>query len=232
MPKTMTPQVICIKIAQARLPREAKRSGTHSYQYFPFDRVYVTPMEFFPALPRLFRYFFYMPLDVESFNALNDLTVESVRTLTVERDDEKSKPQALEDKQKTGVLRRLIKSPASWTLVIPTHIKGRFKKDKMKAILEASQVMYMFSKVLKGSYGRNANTMMPRIALHTPQRDIPVACAVCDHLPSFHAGDCNPGRGDCAKHAQIVLPPDDHFRQVVWQASTETGNEDVDEVPA
>lgn len=225
MPK-MTPQVICIKIAQSRLPVSGSGTDAHTYQYFPFDRVYVTPMEFFPALPRLFRYFFYMPLDAETFNALNAISVESIRTLPVARDDEKSKPQVLEDKRKFGVLRRLIKSPASWTLVVPTHIKGRFKKEKMKAILEASQVMYTFSRVLKGSGSRNRSTIMPRIALHTPHRDIPVACAVCDHLPSFHAGDCNPGRADCAQHAHVELPPDDHFRQIVWQATAETGNED------
>lgn len=219
----MQPQVICFKIAQSRLPKP--KNEAHSFQYFPFDRVYITPMEFFPALPRLFRYFFYMPLDEEMFNGLNALSVTSMRTIPVMRDDEKFKPQVFDEKQKTGVLRRLIKSPASWTLVVPTHIKGRFRKDKMKSILEASQVVYTFSKILKPS-SRNPDAKMPRIALHTPHRDIPVSCAVCDHLPSFHAGDCTPGRGNCVHHANIELPPDDHFRQIVWQSAKETGNED------
>lgn len=200
--------IICVKISQKMLRN--KKKGDHPYSWFPFERVYLTPVEMYPIVSKMFRYYFHMELDHDLFRALNDLEVDTTREIFVDRDDEATAPKELGGQR--GVLLPLLgDNPKGWTLIVPTHIAGKYRKEKEKSILEASRVMYVFSKTVRGSYA-NRNVNMPRIALHTPFKEIPVLCTVCERLPDFHNDECSPGRNTCGPKTRIELKADDHFR--------------------
>ncbi len=81
---TRKEKVICVRIAQHKL-RHPKHNLT--YDYFPYDRVYLAREKLAPIFRKTFRYYLSMPLDKELLNALNGMKVEQVKESTVIRDE-------------------------------------------------------------------------------------------------------------------------------------------------
>jgi hypothetical protein len=151
-----------------------------------------------------------MELDSDLLAALTLLKVTHERTITIARDDKK-----LEGKDAGDELTDRVAHPEEWSLIVPTHIKGRRKEEKRESAKEEAILMYRFSKVLQRSSASNAKVHMPRISLHTPYKEIPLFCAVCTRILDFHDNKCSPGKGTCAKNAEAILPADAYFHEVL-----------------
>lgn len=207
-----TDKVICVKIAQ-RVIRKGK------YRFFPFDRVYLTDKQLLPRFNSLFRYYLYMDLDAEMLEALNGLAVKQTRQLNLQRDNEarKGSPGTAQDN-----FNGLVPSHEGWIVVVPTHVQLRRKKNEHgKWVPDKATLGYHLSRVL--TWTNHKEIQLPRVALHTPQRDIPLLCAVCSKTAEMHAGTCTPGTGTCKRMAEIRVVPESEFSDTQLQATTETG---------
>lgn len=217
--------VICVKIAQRQLQYYGEKTPTNPYHVFPFDRVYLVKTHLMPSFSRTFRYYFSMPLDKRLLLALNRMDVETVRTSNVQRDDVASEGRTGKIKHN---FKKLIPSPKKWSLVVPTHVKSvKYLKNGVKNGengLEhtVSVVQYFFSNAIYRGQ-QNSHVRMPRITFHTPERTIPVACAICKNTAAYHANECTPGTWDCKQNHLIRVPEDKHFKHTQEKSAEETG---------
>jgi hypothetical protein len=219
--------VICVKIAQRQLEYYGEGAGNNRYSVFPYDRIYLVKNHLLQSFSRTFRYYFSMPLDKKLLLALNRMHVSTIRATNVQRDD-------LAKDGKTGDVKhnfqKLIPSPKKWTLVVPTHvrsvkyIKNGVKNGEKGAEHSVSVVQYFFTKAIHRGQ-QNSKVNMPRITFHTPERTVPVACAICKNTPSFYANECTPGTYECQQNHLIRIPEDRHFKHAQEKSVAETGGE-------
>lgn len=210
-------KIICVKISQ-RILHHSKYTPT--YDYFPYDRVYLAREKLAPAFRKTFRYYLSMALDKELLKALNALSVDTIRESTIERDDYRR--QGSEGKPEDN-FKTLIRNPKGWILIVPTHVKSKYKDKKKFKNPYASEVAYLMSRVIQR--GHNDNVRMPQISFYTPDRVIPLLCAVCKNLPGFHTNECTPGRHTCKLNIESELPLDSEFYRNCQRSLEETGGE-------
>jgi len=199
--------VICVKIAQRKLRHTKTRPA---YDYFPYDRVYLVRTKIAPIFRKTFRYYLSMPLTKDLLHALNSLNVSDIRESTVIRDDNRraGSPGRAQDNFQD---RNLVRNPKGWTMIVPTHVKSKYRDTKNFKNPYASEVVYLMTRAIQR--GHNNQVSMPQIAFHTPNRVIPLLCAACKCLPQFHTGECSPGTHKCREQIESELPLDsDLFR--------------------
>jgi len=219
--------IICVKVAQRVLTYYGKNAITNPYHVFPYDRVYLVKNYLLPKFTRSFRYYFSMPLDKRLLAALNRMDVATIRSVKRYRDDV-----ALEGH--TGKpednFKKLVPTPKNWTLVAPTHVKSvKYLKNGTSETEEGLQhtvstVQYFFTQAIN-PHQQNSHVRMPRITFHTPERTIPVACAICKNTPSFYANECTPGTYKCQQNHTIRLAEDRYFKRTNNESREELGGE-------
>lgn len=209
-----TDKVYCVRIAQRVI-------NTPEFKYFPYDRIYLARKQVLPRFSEMFRYYLHMEFTPMLFDALQKLPVNKMRELRVQRDD----------RLKEGVnapheaLKKIVKDPRGWVMVVPTHVKTAGRKVNGVWKHDKSQLMYIVSRILQFKTD-NTQALMPVVHLHTPQRDIPMLCAVCQKLPDMHAGNCKPGSGDCREIASVLLQLDSSTANTDEKAAEATGGDD------
>lgn len=189
---------------------------TQDFDYWPYDRTYLIHNDDFHIAPHMYRYYFHMPLTPRLLEVINHIEIEAYREITVDRNDEKLK-------YAKGNFRgqfAWIDNPEEWRILVPTHVKGRYKNKKAVA----SFLEYISTKAIQ-SDSHNQTIELPQIALHTPQREIEFFCAICTNLPQFHDGECRPGTHECKIKIDTSLPFDDHFRKALRKSVEEAGGE-------
>ncbi len=217
--------VICVKIAQQTLNYYGQQNVSNPYSVFPYDRVYLVKTHILPQFTRTFRYYFSMPLESRLLTALNRLSVANVHSTHVKRDNLAREGCA---GARTNNFVELIRKPKKWTLIVPTHVRSvKYIKNGIKGTDEKTEhtvsvVQYFFTEAINGSQ-RNSTVRMPRITFHTPDRTIPVACAICKNTPAFYANECSPGTWECKRGHKVHLKEDKHFKQTQEQSAEETG---------
>lgn len=205
----MNKQIYCIKINQ-KLLQDAK------FDYWPYDRSYLVHKDNIHIAQHMFRYYFYLPLTSGMLTALNKIEVNNHRHITVARDDSQFKYVKGEVRGQFN----WIEDPTEWTVIVPTHVKGRYKNN----VAVASFIEYVTTKAINSDY-HNRKIELPQISLHTPKREIEFFCAICTNLPNFYHGECGPGKQSCKRNIDTELPFDDHFRKALKRSVEEAGGE-------
>ncbi len=211
----MKDHIFCVRIAQRVLPEEA----ACGYKHFPFERVYLAQHRLAPQFRKLFRYYLSLTLDESLLGALNTLAVTKEREIRHQRDD--GKLQGATRKNPRDAFNGVIQNPADWLMVVPTHVRTKYKDEKEHKYPESSELGYLLSRTIIAGF--NETVRMPQIALHTPKRTIPILCGVCKHNLDLHAGKCLPGRPSCADKIKVVLRLDKHNSDTTAQSVNETG---------
>lgn len=204
----MKHKIYCLKINQKML-------FSNGCDYWPYDRTYIIHNDDFHLAPRLYRYYFYMPLTAYLLKALNRIEVKAHREISVDRND--TKLQYVKGSS-TGQF-TWIDDPNNWRLLIPTHVKGKYENNKAVA----SFLQYVTTKSIHA--GHNVSIELPQISLHTPKRDIEFFCAICTNLPQFYHGECKLGTYSCNLNIDTELPFDDHFRRSLAKSIEEAGGD-------
>lgn len=205
----MKQKIYCIKINQKML-------NDPQFTYWPYDRSYLIHKDNMEVAPRMFRYYFYLPLNSRLLKVLNKIEINAYREIPVSRDDEKS---TYRRGSSTGQF-NWIKEPEEWTIIIPTHVKGKYKNNKaVSSFLE-----YISTKAIT-THQHNSRIDLPQISLHTPKREINFFCAVCSNLPQFYHDECKPGTLTCKRKVDTELPYDPHFRLALKRSIEEAGGE-------
>lgn len=213
----MSNHVICVRVAQRALIPEGKGCD---YNRFPFERIYLCKNNLISQLSKLYRYYITLPLDQYLLNALNRLAIHTQKETPIKRNDVKTTGQLSGGAK--NIFNSYIKNYQDWTLLIPTHVKTKYKDKEKHKNPTGSQLGYVISKIIR--YGHNAHVKMPRMTLHTPNRIIPLLCAVCKNNLGLHAGDCLPGRPSCASRVEISLKLDQHNVITSNSSILETGD--------
>jgi len=210
-------KVICVKIAQ-RMLRHPKQRLT--YDYFPYDRVYLAREKLAPVFRKTFRYYLSMPLNKELLDALNGLQVNTIKESPILRDDlrRKGAPGKYHDNFKS-----LVRNHRGWIMIVPTHVKSIYQDPKNFKNPYASRVGYLLSNAIQK--GHNDKAVLPRVTFYTPDRTIPVLCAVCKSLPLYHAAKCTPGTSSCKQNIESELSLDSEFYQMSRRSVEEAGGE-------
>jgi hypothetical protein len=148
--------------------------------------------------------------------ALNKVVINKHRHITITRDDSQFEYVKREVRGQFN----WIEEPTEWTVIVPTHVKGRYKNN----IAVASFIEYVTTKAINSDY-HNRKIELPQISLHTPKREIEFFCAICTNLPNFYHGECGPGKQSCKRNIDTELPFDDHFRKALNRSVEEAGGE-------
>lgn len=214
----MDNKIICVRIAQ----RVLQHKGASKYDRFPFDRVYLGKKHLAPQFKRMFRYHMLMDLDKPLLDALNILSVSTVRKTPVVRENTQCTEGKVKSQQNAFV--PYIRNTLDWLLVVPTHIKTTYKKTGN--VIEPyepvkSELGYILSNAVKLT--KNEGIRLPPITLVTPKRTIPILCGVCRHILDLHSGKCIPGQFTCKERAKISLRADNHMRDTTAQSVKESG---------
>ena len=203
-------QILCVKIAQKRITRYTRVGATeyHNDRYgvFPYDRVYLINAGDLPTMKRMFKYCFTLNLDEELLSALGQMHASDRYTVTVQSLGRAKDTLALHHADRQ-LFRNLAKDYRLDTVVVPTKTRkvkhDVIIKDVPNPVVQLDGVWdtiidYTFTSAIK-HFHTNRYVLMPRITLHTPHREVPVACTVCSHVFDFHANKCTPGTLDCAQ---------------------------------
>lgn len=194
-------QILCVKIRQKRITRYTRLGATeyHNDRYvvFPYDRVYLVNAESLPTMKRMFKYCFTLNLDEELLSALGQMHASDRYTVTVQSLGRAKDTLALRGSDRQ-LFRNMAKDYRLDTVVVPTKTrKIRVVESPGDAPTDAVVIDYTFTSAIR-HFRANRYVLMPRITLHTPHREVPVACTVCSHVFDFHANKCTPGTTDCA----------------------------------
>lgn len=201
-------EIFCIKVAQQKLYTKSGLAQT-PYTIFPFDRVYLARKEQAPLFKKLFRYYLSMPLDYDLYNALTSIKLTHSCTSTLVQDKvqnqrrympppsfRKYSPNPRCDNAVTNIIN--IEDVADWIMVVPTHTYKRNATHKINYCVTKA-----VSKLRAHKLTSQGN--LPRITLHTPDKEIPFMCATCSNIPAYYAAECSPGTYECRTSNNIVL---------------------------
>jgi len=191
-------QIYCVKIHQTRLRKKKADNPLHSFDYFPFDRVYLVPTSQQEMAFSLFPHSLITPLSTSLYHALQGLNLEYRRNITIPRSTLLEYEYISYEHQ--GLGKNITLTPHEWLLVIPTYIV--FNKDKTTN-RSFPQLAYSLSRIIIDLH--NLNTNLPAITLHTPKKNIPAVCAVCKHMSRYYANGCSPGRSICRDSMQLTI---------------------------
>lgn len=195
------PSIICVKIAQRKLPEGEKQASgqKHSFDYFPFDRGYLIPPDAVERIPQLFRAYMVMDLTETLHAALNGLSFTGVFHATVKRN---FKPP--QQGKSMNILKGLCDDVAGWKMVVPTFLWNEYDVTKSKYL--NSTVGYVLSAAVGAQH--NTKAELPRITFVSPHQTFPLMCVACLKLPDQLAGNCTMGTADCRKNCSFKLPVD------------------------
>lgn len=215
----MENKIICVRIAQRALPA----TPTSKYTRFPFERVYLCENNIVPQLKELFRYSLSFQLDKPLLEALNQLNINNIKETPVLRDDKRQRGTDYKDKRHAFLSHIQYEDVQHWTVLVPTHVKTRYKDSKNHKGPIASELGYVLSKIIM--YGHNQGTKLPRITLHTPSRIVPILCGICRNVLELHEGNCVPGQPNCASRVKVTLKLDTHHTKISEKSIEESGGD-------
>lgn len=188
--------IYCIKIRQRKLPKTLK------IDYFPYDRLYLIPKEDRKMADRMFQYFFYMDLSDDILKALIAYHYAHLRLIPA-----LGRPTTVRGvtSELTPIWRQL--TADNFVLIVPTYPQCTRSKtrSKTKPGAEDSPVVpaYYMSQALRANY--NQDRIFPQIGIHTPNRDVPLLCAICKNYLGYSENECSPGRKSCNDKIEIPI---------------------------
>jgi hypothetical protein len=213
--------VINLKIAQKKLRRsESYYAGGTSPEldYFPFDRIYLFKQNLLPTMKKVFRYSLYMALSAPLYKALSQVYVDEYRDLPLIRNDSRSEYKRV---RALNAFKTQIKDPKDWILMVPTHVRSKYRDPSKRIKPYASEVAYILSSAI--SLKHNKGMFLPEITLHTPREDIPAMCSLCKNQAAYLANECNPGQYSCQKEHEILLELDNYHANAAKQSLKASG---------
>jgi len=202
-------EIYCVKLKQLRLEGRV----SESFDYFPFDRFYLVPADHKPLALRLFRYSLIMKVDDVVKRSLGLIQFTRRRTIGIKRNNSEL---AYSRVPGTGIPEISAINEGEWLLVVPTYL-ARDKEidpESNKRVTKKVRLAYTLSQAVSSIH--NLSVPMPTVTLHTPIENIPVLCAICKNVASYHANKCAPGQRACRNGISLNrLPVDDEFRETI-----------------
>lgn len=161
-----------------------------SAREFPFDCVYLLPVEQKDVVRRLFRYSLLVAVSDTLKKGLQARDINETCKVGVQRNglwarDPKDTSLDFLDK-------------GQWLMAVPTylvpirddpHNKGTYK------------LAYMFSQ--NNTQSHTKKIWHPKVQLQTPVKTIPFICAICSSLPAYYANECSFGTTECRHNMQL-----------------------------
>jgi len=182
-------QIHVIKIKQNRLYSKNK-DGSPSFDYFPFDRIYLIPKNQSPMIPQLFKYSFIIKMNSHITSALRSLVYTRTRHIGLQRNDEELAWKAPPDDPFTFL------KDSTWLMVIPTYAYKSNVKEKHPV-----RLAYVITAAMNALH--NVKVKLPTVTLQTPRGKIPLLCSVCTEIPAYYANKCTPGQHDCRRKMNV-----------------------------
>lgn len=183
--------IYCVKLRQKKLPTESKMT------YFPFDRFYLVPKENRSLANRMFRYFFYMDLSDDMIKAITGYRYDELRIIPALGRPTTARGVEMEMAPVWDSL-----MAGDFMLVVPTYPQRTREKAIHGNTGSPSVPAYYITKALRAA--DNAQLLLPQVGIHTPDRDVPLICAICRNYTGYCENECSPGRGSCK--AKIDIP--------------------------
>jgi hypothetical protein len=162
-----------------------------------------------------------MPVSPDLLEALAQIRVDKERELPIIRDDARMEYRTL---NKLNTFEKHIRHHQNWFMVVPTHVRPKYKRGKKDQIPYASEVSYILTRAVNKD--RNQRGILPQITLHTPTKVVSVLCGLCKNQASYLAGDCNPGQASCAREHEVLVALD-NFHSKTKEESLKASGGDV-----
>jgi len=202
-------QIHVVKIKQNRMYKKIKGGG--SFEYFPFDRVYLLQPKQTSIIKKLFKYSFVLKVDSQLTEILQYLTPIRTRHIGLQRNDADlawKKP----DSNPLAFL-----NDSTWLMVVPTYAYKSKVTDKHPV-----KLAYVITAAINTIH--NLKVQLPTVMLQTPRGQVPLMCSACTEVPTYYAGKCTPGRAACRAKMDIpTLELDNTFKETRQQSIDEAG---------
>lgn len=210
----------CVKIKQLQL----RRTATNTYDYFPFDRVYLLPKDKKKLALKLFRFSLLMPLDDRLREALEQVHFTKQYQLDSYRNDKHLEGTTFGAPDSFDMFTDI--RQGDWLVVIPTYLaRDRdINPDAQVPVSREVRLAYTLSSAVRRLH--NLKAVMPAITLHTPTTNVPFICALCKHIAEYHSNQCTLGQSRCRERMRLNgLPIADDARQMLEKSVKGSGEE-------
>ncbi len=199
-----------VKIKQNRMYRKVKGEGT--FEYFPFDRVYLIPQKEVSIVKKLFKYSFIMTVNPQIISVLDYLSITRTRHIGHYRNDAE-----LEWKKPPKDALKFLEN-SDHIMVVPTYAYQSRNTER-----HPIRLAYVITAAIHAAH--NINVKLPTVILQTPRGQVPLMCSACTEIPAYYANTCTPGRAICRSKINIpTLKLDETFQVTHQKSITEGGS--------
>ena len=189
--------------------REAVTSEQAPWQYFPFDRLYITSKENSAIFKRMFHYYITAPVTDFLLRGLDQLTVNFCRTIPIHRDGDQLEEKLLGKDMHFSPL--LPEKNGPYMLAVPTIVghyelfQGKNREMKTTDGSPMARIIYVLSSAVSHRVIHRVPAEILAMRLHTPERTYPSVCIACQNQAKFLSGDCAPMEHTCSWEGNVYI---------------------------